>query len=309
MTTAPHTAPPPNLARTALWMLGSIGSFSAMAIAGRMVKDRHDVFEILAYRSLLGILIVVGIAALTHNLHRIRARRLGAHALRNTVHFTGQALWFYAIATIPLAQVIALEFTSPLWVILFSPFFLGERLTRAKLAAAVIGVIGVLLVARPDFGHVEPGILSAAAAAFFFAATTVITKRLTRNEDIVTILFWLVTFQAAYGLILAGIDGQIALPGLQTLPWLAVIGLSGVSAHYCLTSALTLAPASQVVPIDFARLPILAFVGAMVFDEPLTLGLALGAATILLANWISVRGAATAARPQSVGHNSVTPRH
>ncbi|WP_395540123.1 DMT family transporter [Neotabrizicola sp. sgz301269] len=281
----------PQLLRAGLWMLGSIASFSAMAIAGRMVKDRHDTFEILAFRSLLGIVIVLAVTAAFGQLHRIRARRLHAHAFRNAVHFSGQSLWFFALASIPLAQVIALEFSAPLWVVLFSPLFLGERLTVTRLIAALIGLGGVMVVARPDFGDIEPGLLAAAAAALFFAATTIITKRLTRKEDIVTILFWLVVFQAGFGLILAGWDGQLTLPDGRTLPWLLVIGATGLSAHFCLTSALALAPASQVVPIDFARLPLLAVLAALIFDEPLTLGLAVGALLILFANWLSLRGA------------------
>jgi drug/metabolite transporter (DMT)-like permease len=282
------------LLRAAAWMTGSIVSFSAMAIAGRMVTDRHDTFEILAYRSILGLVIVVATATALGQLHRIRARRLHAHAFRNAVHFTGQSLWFYAIATIPLAQVIALEFTSPLWVVLLSPLFLGERLTGARVVASLIGLGGVMAVAQPDFARVDPGIAAAAAAAIFFAATAIITKRLTRREDIVTILFWLVVFQSVFGLALAGWDGHLTLPDAQSLPWLALIGAAGLSAHFCLTSALALAPASQVMPIDFARLPLLALLAALLFDEPLTLGLALGALMILAANWISLRSAAKA---------------
>lgn len=277
--------------RAALWMMGSILSFSAIAIASRMVKHRHDTFEILTYRSLIGVVLVVGIAAALGQLHRIRARRLHAHVLRNAVHFSGQALWLYAILTIPLAQAVALEFTSPLWVVLAAPLVLGERLTLAKMLAALIGFGGVLIVARPDFGHVEAGVMAGFAASLFFAATQILTKRLTRHEDIVTILFWLVVTQSVFGLILASWDGQIALPDAQTLPYLALIAAGGLSAHFCLTSALALAPASQVVPMDFARLPLLALIGALFYGEPLSLGLALGAGLILLANGITLRSA------------------
>lgn len=300
--------PPRGLFAAALWMCGAIASFSAMAVSARMIGDRHDTFEILAYRSLLGVALVLAVVATTGQTARLGTRRLGAHAFRNTVHFTGQALWFFAIASIPLAQVIAIEFTSPLWVVLAAPFFLGERLTPAKVLAAILGLAGVLVVARPDFGRVEPGLLAAAGAALFFAATTVITKRLTRGEDIVAILFWLVSFQAGFGLVLAAADGAMRPPDAGTLPWLGVIGLSGLGAHFSLTRALSLAPASQVVPFDFARLPLLAVVGALVFDEPLTLGLAVGAGLILVANWISLRGAMQAGLPQSTPHDSVTPR-
>jgi drug/metabolite transporter (DMT)-like permease len=156
----------------ALWMTGAIAAFTAMAVATRQIKHVHDTFEILAFRSAIGFVIVVSVALLAGQLGRIRADRLPSHVLRNIFHFTGQSLWFWAITVTPLAQVFALEFTSPIWVILLSPLVLGERLTRPRLIAAALGFAGILIVARPDFARLDPGVLAAASAAVFFAATT-----------------------------------------------------------------------------------------------------------------------------------------
>ncbi|WP_412917532.1 DMT family transporter [Pseudogemmobacter blasticus] len=279
-------------------MTGSIASFSAMAVATRAVKVRHETFEILAYRSILGLMIVLLAATLLGRLNRISARRFPSHVLRNGFHFTGQALWFWAVTQIPLAQVFALEFTSPLWVILLSPLVLGERLTRPRLLAAGLGFAGILIVARPDFGHIEPGVMAAAGCAVFFAATMLMTKKLTRGEDILSILFWLTLLQAIFGLALSFRDGAITLPDSATLPWLLLIGLAGIVAHLCLTTALSLAPASFVGPVDFARLPVIALIGAAFYDEPLAWTLALGAALILTANYISLRAESRAPKPQ-----------
>ena len=299
----------------ALWMTGSITAFTAMAVATRAIKSTHDTFEILSYRSMIGVVLVLTLATLSGRPGRVKTQRFPSHVLRNVVHFTGQALWFWALTQIPLAQVFALEFTSPLWVILLAPLFLGERQTRTRLIAAGIGFCGILLVANPDFGHIEPGVLAAAGCAIFFASTMMLTKLLTRGEDLFAILFWMCVLQSCFGLILAGWDGQLTLPTARTLPWLVLIGMAGVTAHLCLTRALQLAPASFVGPIDFARLPLIALIGAMFYDEPLTWTLVAGAALILLANWISIRSearrAATerAAAPQKDTHVSVTPRH
>ena len=105
----------------AAWMIGAISSFTLMAVAGRAVSAELDTFEIMLFRSLTGIIIVVSLAWATGSLRQINRGRLGLHATRNIFHFTGQNLWFYAITMIPLAQVFALEFTTPLWVILLSP--------------------------------------------------------------------------------------------------------------------------------------------------------------------------------------------
>jgi drug/metabolite transporter (DMT)-like permease len=280
----------------ALWMTGAIAAFTAMAIATRQIKGVHDTFEILAYRSMIGWVLVVGVAAALSRLRDIRTERLPSHVVRNIFHFTGQSLWFWALTMIPLAQVFALEFTSPIWVILLSPIFLGERLTRRKLVAAALGFAGVLIVARPDFGHVEPGVLAAAAAAFFFASTNLMTKALTKGEPILSILFWLTLMQAVFGTVAMTVFGSVTLPTLATLPWLVLIGVSGITAHFSLTTALSLAPASSVVPVDFARLPIIAVVGAVFYAEPVEPSLFAGAALIFLGIWVTLHGAS---RPQA----------
>ncbi|OYW58406.1 MAG: EamA family transporter [Rhodobacterales bacterium 32-66-7] len=284
----------------ALWMTGAIAAFTAMAVATRQINGAHDTFEILAYRSVVGFVLVVAGAAALGQLSRIRAQRLGGHLVRNIFHFTGQSLWFWAITLIPLAQVFALEFTSPIWVILLSPLVLGERLTRRKLIAAGMGFAGVLIVAQPDFTRVEPGVLAAIGAAFFFAATTLMTKALTKGEAIVGILFWLTLMQAGFGFAAVLADGTITLPTAATLPWLAVIGVAGVGAHLCLTSALSLAPASAVVPVDFARLPVIAAIGAVFYGEAVAITLFLGAGLIFLGIWLTLQGAASATRGRNM---------
>jgi drug/metabolite transporter (DMT)-like permease len=221
--------------------------------------------------------------------------------VRNVFHFSGQSLWFYAVTMIPLAQVFALEFTSPIWVILLSPIFLGERLTRRKLLSAALGFAGILIVAQPDISAIDTGVLAAAGAAVFFAATALLTKALTKDgEAIVSILFWLTLMQAAFGSAIMLADGQVTLPSLATLPWLALIGVAGITAHLCLTTALSLAPASMVVPVDFARLPIIAVVGAVFYAEPVAASLFLGAALIFLGIWINLRSGTSAPQGTSV---------
>lgn len=275
--------------RAALWMTGSIVSFTAMAIAGRQVSHVHDSFEIMTTRSAIGFALVVGVGLATGRLREVNTNRLTGHFFRNIVHFTGQNLWFWALAMIPLAQLFALEFTSPIWVILLSPLVLGERLTRARIMAAGLGFAGILIVARPDLTRLDPGVLAAAASAVCFAATSLLTKKLTRGESVISILFWLTLMQFGFGLIGAGIDGQITLPTAQTLPWLALIGASGVLAHLSLTTALSLAPASYVVPIDFVRLPLIAVVAALIYAEPLDPFVLLGGAVIFAGILTNIR--------------------
>ncbi|MCK4711263.1 MAG: EamA family transporter, partial [Marinosulfonomonas sp.] len=190
---------------------------------------------------------------------------------------------------IPLAQVFALEFTSPLWVIAFSPLLLGERLTPMKLLVTVMGFIGILIITRPSPETLSWGVIAAALSAIGFAGSAVFTKKLTRDVSLTGILFWLVVMQSVMGLICAGYDGKIAAPSAMTLPWLLLIGAAGLLAHFCLTKALSIAPASTVVPFDFARLPLIAVVGALFYNESLDVFIFLGGAVIFAANYLNIR--------------------
>ncbi len=274
--------------RAAAWMGGAIMSFSAMALAGRSLGTELDTFEIMTYRSFVGIAVVLVVGGVLGRLGEIDARRLHLHATRNFLHFTGQNLWFFAVTLIPFAQLFALEFTSPLWVALLAPALLGERLTRMRLIAAALGFVGVLIVARPGAAAVGPGTIAALAAAVCFAATAIATKRLTRTASIPCILFWLTTMQAAFGLIAAGWDGDIATPSATALPLVILVGCAGLVAHLCMTTALSLAPATLVIPVDFLRLPLIAVVGAVFYAEPLDPFVIVGAAVIFAANYANL---------------------
>ncbi|WP_223428915.1 DMT family transporter [Tateyamaria pelophila] len=274
--------------KAAFWMSGSIASFSSMAVAGREISTSLDTFEIMLFRSAVGVLIVCSVAWATNAWSSIKTDRLKTHLFRNLAHFTGQNLWFYAVTVIPLAQVFALEFTSPIWVIVLSPLILGERLTPVRALAAFMGFIGILIVARPDMSGLSPGVITAASSAIFFAITIMLTKRLTRHEKIISIMFWLTSMQLVMGLIMAGYDGDIALPTLAALPWVFLIGLAGLLAHYCLTNALAIAPATVVVPIDFIRLPTIAVIGMLVYGEAVSVWVFLGAAIIFAGNYLNI---------------------
>lgn len=273
----------------AAWMTGSVLSFTAMAVAGREIGGAHDTFEIMFWRSAIGLGLVLAVGAAAGQLGRISRARLGRHLMRNAVHFVGQNLWFWALTAIPLAQLFALEFTSPIWVLLLSPLLLGDPLTPRRMLAAALGFAGAMLVARPDFTQVDPAVLAAAASALCFALSIIATKALTRQESLVSILFWLTLMQGAMGLAAAGWDGRMAAPDAATLPWLALIGLAGLVAHLCLTRALSLAPAAVVVPIDFARLPLIAVLAMLLYGEPLDLWVLAGGAVIFLGNFINLR--------------------
>ena len=275
--------------RAALWMIGAIISFTSMAVAGRAISGHLDTFEIMLYRSIIGFLIVVSGAGITGTYREINFEFFQIHLVRNIFHFIGQNLWFFALPLIPLAQLFALEFTSPIWVVLLAPVFLGEQLTIRKLSIAALGFVGVLIVVRPDLNALNIGIVAGAIAAIGFAAAAILTRKLTGSNSLVKILFFLTGLQVIFGLICAGYDGQIHIPPASTFPWLILIGIAGLTAHFCMTKSLTLAPASVVMPVDFARLPLIAIIGILFYGEALNTYVLLGAVLIFIANYINLK--------------------
>ena len=274
--------------QAALWMTGAIVSFSSMAVAGRTLSSDLSSFEMMMYRSFIGLFIILIVGTVFGKFGEIRFDRLKLHGLRNLCHFTGQNLWFNALPLITLAQVFALEFTSPIWVVVFAVLFAGEALTRPRIFAVALGFIGAMMVARPGIGGDPLGLALAASSAIFFAGSIVSTRMLTRTETTFGILFWLTVMQAVMGLVTTGWDGQITWPSLANWPWVVVIGCAGLLAHTCLTNALSVAPAIVVTPMDFLRLPAITIIGAAFYAEPFNLWVILGAALIFAGNYANV---------------------
>ena len=274
--------------QAAIWMTGTIVSFSAMAVSGREISFELDTFEIMMYRSIIGLIIVLLLAKLFKTHREISTQNLSLHFYRNLSHFTGQNLWFYALTLIPFAQLFAFEFSVPLWVMLAAPFLLGERLTNIRIISILVGFIGILIVTRPWLAGLAPGIIPAALCAIGFACSVIFTKQLTQKVSITCILFWLTSMQLLMAVICAGYDGDISLPSSSNFIWIIIIGIGGLLAHFCITKALQLAPATVVTPIDFCRLPVIAAIGYVFYSEALDIFIIGGAIIIFIANYINI---------------------
>lgn len=275
--------------KAAAYMIAAGASFTSMAVAGKTLAAELDTFEIMTYRSLIGIVVVLAIALARGRMAEINRRNLGLHLVRNASHFAGQNLWFFAVTMITLPQLFAFEFSVPLWVAILAPFFLAERLTRTRLFTALIGFGGILIVARPDMIGFTPGIIAAALSAIGFTGSAIATKLLTRSQTTICILFWLTLMQAVFGIVCAGYDMDIAVPSLAALPWVVLVGLAGLFAHFCITSALQIAPAVVVFPVDFIRLPMAVLVSVFYYDEPFEMAVILGAIIIFSAVYVNIR--------------------
>lgn len=271
-----------------LWMLGGVFALASMAIAGKEISLQIDTFEIMFFRSCIGFTIVSFTLFKRNELKKIKLTFFKTHLKRNLAHFTGQNLWFYSLATITLAEVTALEFTMPIWIMFFSYLMLNEELTKYKIISAVIGFIGVLVLVRPEIQNFSFGLLAASLAAIAFALTNIYTRKLTKSETTLTILFFLTIIQMVFGLLTSLIDGSLDLPSSENILWIVVIGFAGVTAHFCITTALSFASPTVVAPIDLLRLPLVVAVGIVFYSEPSDLLILIGTLIILYANWLNI---------------------
>jgi drug/metabolite transporter (DMT)-like permease len=269
----------------ALWMCLTVLCFVAMAVSGRELAGTMSPFETVALRSLVALATLLPIAAYL-GFHVLHTRRAGFHIARNAVHFVGQVSWFYALGTLALAMVTAIEFTMSLWAILLAALFIGERIDTQRWLTVAVGFAGVIAILRPGMEAVSVGALVMLMGSAFYGGSIVMVRSLTRTESAFAVVFYMAVAQFALGLAVSVFDWT--WPGWAQVPWLIAVGWSGLAAHYTFTRALALAEVSVVSPIDFLRLPTTALVGFLLYRESVDIWVWVGAAMVFGANYYNV---------------------
>lgn len=280
------SASDPSIARAAGWMAGWLTLMVVIAVAGREATRELSVFQVMLLRSTLGMLMLWPLVRAAGGLASVRTARLSQHVLRNAVHYAAQYGWFVALTLIPLAQVVSIEFTMPIWSAALAVAFLGERMSGRKWFAVMLGLVGVAVIVRPGVGEIDAGQWIALAAALGFAVSVVLVKSLTRTDAAVAISFWMLVVQSAIGLLPAFLVWQ--WPSAAAWGWVVVVAFCGTYSHYCFARAMQHADATVVVPMDFLRVPLTALVGWLAYAERLDLATALGVSLILAANALTL---------------------
>ncbi len=271
----------------ALWMLGTATSFILMMVSVRELSSRMSSFELLSFRSLIGIPVMC-LVAWHMGFRSVKTARFGMQVARNAVHFGGQWCWVIGVSLLPLAHVTALEFTMPIWTVLIAALFIGERLHSHRIVAVVAGFVGTMVILRPGIEIVDEAALVVLLGALFYGASNVMVKSLTRTDPAWVIVFWMQVIQLPFALVPALLIYDWVWPVWAEAPWIVAVGLTGMSAHYCMARAFQLADASVCVPIDFVRLPMAAFAGWLVYSEGVNVFVLIGAALIFGGNYYSV---------------------
>ena len=279
----------PSLARAAMWMSGWLALMVTIAVAGREAARHVPVLEMMELRSVLGFFMLLPLVWRAGGFAAMRSARPGAHLGRNVVHYGAQFGWFYAVTLIPIGQVVAIEFTMPIWTALLAAWFLHERMNAAKVAAIVLGLAGVWMIVRPEPGSAQAfGQAISLVAAVGFAVALITVKSLTGTDSVVRIIFWQCVLQTGIGLVPAILVWKT--PSAAGWPWIVLVAFCGTFSHYCMARAMRHADATIVVPIDFLRVPLTAIAGWLVYAEGIDAWSVAGALLILAGNVLNVRG-------------------
>ena len=268
-------------------MAGWLALMLIVAVAGREGLRELNVFQLMELRSILGLVMLYPLIRLSGGFAVVKTARVHVHIARNLLHYASQLGWFFALTLIPIGQVVAIEFTMPIWTAILAASFLGERMTGWKIAAIALGLVGVVVIVRPATGEINPGQLIALAAAVGFGISIAVVKSLTRTEQTLAIIFWMLAVQTVAGFLPALYVWT--WPPAYIWGWVVVIAFCGTFSHYCMARAMLHADATVVIPMDFLRVPLTATMGWLIYSERLDLFTVLGAALILTGNLLNLK--------------------
>ncbi len=260
-----------------LYMLAAMAFFASMSGTIRLSTAELDPLQVVFFRNFLALPIMLP-WLLRYGGGALKTQRFGLYSLRAGINIIGMAAGFTAVTLIPLAEATALSFTAPLFATVGAALVLGEVVRARRITALVVGFVGVVVVLRPGVDSISLGALLALVNAFSIALTTLIVKSLTRTESAGAIVTWMALLHSILSLIPALFVWQ--WPSAETWLWLVLLAGAGTLGHLCFTQAFARAEVTQIQPLEFVRLPLVAVMAFVVFDEVPTIWTWLGGAVI-----------------------------
>lgn len=241
----------------------SAASFAMMAACARVASQQLPQIEVVFFRNFIGLLVLIPFA-LRQKL-TLRSRHPGLHLFRAFAGMSAMYLYFYAIARLPLADAVLLNYTSPLFVSLFAVLWLKERSTFSRRMAGILGLIGMACLFHPSSAIASVAGLAGLLSGLMAGLALTSVKRLSDTEPglrIVILFALLASLLSAIPMF-----WQFTLPSGQLWFWLVALGGFGSLGQFCLAHAYRLAPASQVSPMGYSGLLFAAFIGFFAWQE------------------------------------------
>jgi len=269
----------------AVYMILSVLFFSFMDILIK-VTDEYDVGQIMFFRALFGLVPIFFLIPKNRMKNFYKTKNIKLHFYRSFFGAIAMAAIFIGLRNLQLAEVTALAFSGPLWVVLFSMFFLSEKIRLKRWIAVGLGFIGVIIISKPGFDNLNFYYIYPIIFCIGFAGVSILIRKLTLAGESV----WLIAF---YFSLVSGLGGLLTIPlGLWKMPTtydfiqLILIGLLGGIANLLLTQSYKLAEVTLTTPLKYLSLVIAIIFGFYFFEEIPTINTLSGAALIVVSSAI-----------------------
>ena len=254
----------PSVIRAGFWITCAGTCFTGMMTVARTLSPELSILVVVFFRATFGLMFLLP-TALSNNGARLRTKKFPLFAVRGISAYLSVTFFFLAATFIPLGDIAAIGFTRPVFACIAAILILEELARTRRWVAIGIGIIGALIVVRPGFQEINPGIIYAFAAVMLSVCNSIMIKYLSRTEHPDTIAIYQAVFVAPYALIVALFVWKT--PSLEQFAWLILIGAFGALTQRALARSFHAADATVVITLDFLRLPIAALIGLIIFNE------------------------------------------
>ena len=266
--------------RGILLMLAATLLAACMNLVARHISASVHPYMVVFFRVVFGLLFIGPFVLRSGGLSVFRTRRIGGHLLRASLNVVNMLCYFSAVAITPLAELVALGFTAPVFATLLAVLLLGEIVGVRRWSAILVGFAGAMIIVRPGFGEVSPGHLLALGSAISWACVMLVVKSLSRTESSLTIVAYMTVLMAPVSMVPALFVWQWPTP--TELGWLAVMGVVGTGVHFTVAQAVREADLSTIMPFDFTKLIWISALAYLLFGEVPTLATLVGGTVIFM---------------------------
>lgn len=266
--------------RGALWMVTFCFLLASQAVFIRHISADIHPFEIVFFRNAFAVLFLAPVYW-HFGIEGMRTHAYGLYALAFIFMGVSPLAWFLAIALMPMAEMIALTFTSPLFGTIGGALILGEIVRWRRWAAMVAGFVGAMIIMRPGVAAVSPPALIALLASVFIASGALTLRKLSATENPTAIVLWTSIVITPVSAVSAAFVWTT--PSLESVAWMAGLGLVSLLAQIAWVRSFAAADVSAVMPFNFTKLLFAALFGYLFFAEKPDAWMWVGAAIIFAA--------------------------
>lgn len=248
------------------WMFLTGLNFVAVTALVKYIGPNLPAAQSAFLRYVLGLVFLIPMIKPILAAH-LTGRQIKLFAVRGVVHTIAVILWFFAMVRIPIADVTAMNYLSPVYVTIGAALFLGEKLPPRRLVAVIVALIGTMIILRPGIKAIEPGHIAMLFTAIMFAAGYLVAKQLS-GEVAPAVVVGMLSITVTIGLAPFAFAVWIP-PTLSQVGWLFLVACFATAGHYTMTLAFAAAPLTVTQPITFLQLVWAVLLGFLVFGEPI----------------------------------------